>query len=271
MTSLLVEITVAAGDAELVSDELWSSGATGVEVRDGDPGTALLIAGYPTAEAARSVASELARRHPTRVVEVDDSWADAWRQYAEPVDVGSLVVVPAWREVALPEGRTQISIDPRRCFGGGSHPTTRLMLAEIARRLPAGASVLDVGTGSGILAVAAAVLGAVRVEAIDLDGDAVEVTMANASRNGVADRVEASTAGIATLRRTFDVVLANLTAATLAGLAGELTAAVGPGGWLLLSGMLAGQWTHVAGRFAAFTVVGLPELDGWTGAVLRAG
>ena len=67
------------------------------------------------------------------------------------------------------------------------------------------------------------------------------------------------------------MVLANLTAATLAVLAGDLLAAVAPDGWLLMSGMLAGQWTHVAGRFAGLAVVDLPELDGWTGAVLRAG
>ena len=270
VTSLLVEVTVAAGLAELVTDELWSSGATGVEIRDGSAGLCVLVAGYPTPEAARSVGLGLGRRHPTRVVEVDDSWADAWRPYAEPVDAGSLVVVPAWRQVAWAAGRTQISIDPGRCFGGGSHPTTRLMLAELDRRLAPGASVLDVGTGSGILAVAAAALGAARVEAVDIDTDAVGVTMANAERNGVADRVAASAADIATLGRTFDLVVANLTAATLAALAADLVAAVAPGGWLLLSGMLTGQWTHVAGRFAALSVVDLPELDGWTGAVLRA-
>jgi ribosomal protein L11 methyltransferase len=119
--------------------------------------------------------------------------------------------------------------------------------------------------------VAAAVLGAGRVEAVDIDPDAVGVAMANAERNGVADRVAASAAAVATLDRTFDLVVANLTAATLAGLAADLVAAVAPGGWLLMSGMLAGQWTHVAGRFAALAVVDLPELDGWTGAVLRAG
>jgi ribosomal protein L11 methyltransferase len=266
----VVEVVVAVGTAEVVNDELWSLGAIAVEERLADAGSILLVAGYPTDTAARAAAARLSGRHLTRVVDVGDGWADAWRRYAEPVDAGPLVVVPGWREVSVPLGRAAIRVDPGRCFGSGSHPTTRLALVEVARRVTPGAAVLDVGTGSGILAVAAAVCGATRVDALDIDAEAIEVTRANAARNGVADRVTASTAAVASLARTFDVVVANLTAAALAGLAGDLVAAVAPQGWLIVSGMLAGQWAHVADRLTALSVVDRPELDGWTAAVLRA-
>jgi ribosomal protein L11 methyltransferase len=271
VTALVVEVVVAGGAVEAVSDELWSLGATAVEERLAGTGSTLLVSGYPTDAAARAAAARLARRHRARVVDVGDGWADAWRRHAEPVDTGPLVVVPGWRDVSVPLGRAAIRVDPGWCFGSGSHPTTRLALVEVARRVAPGATVLDVGTGSGILAVAAAVRGAARVDALDIDAEAVEVTRANATRNGVADRVMASTAAVASLARTFDVVVANLTAAVLAGLASDLVAAVAPQGWLVVTGMLAGQWAHVADRFAVLSVVDRPELDGWTAVVLRAG
>jgi ribosomal protein L11 methyltransferase len=125
-----------------------------------------------------------------------------------------------------------------------------------------------VGTGSGILAVAAARLGAGRVVAVDIDADAVEVARTNAAANGVADRVEVSSASAGAVRGPFDLVIANLTAAVLASLAGVLVEAVSPGGLLLMSGMLPGQWEHVADRFAGLDVVETPVLDGWVGVVL---
>jgi ribosomal protein L11 methyltransferase len=267
--SLLVELTVANAVIDLAADDLWVLGATGVEIRQAAQGLAVVAAGFPTAEAARWVASQLAVRYPTAVVEVDDDdWRDVWRQFARPVTIGPLVVAPAWRPVTVDAGRQVVVIDPGRCFGGGSHPTTRLMLAEIERRLRPGDRVLDVGTGSGILAVTAAVLGACQVTAIDLDPDAVAVTRDNAARNGVTDRVDATTRDIGALHNSYQLVLANLSARALADLAADLTGAVAPAGRLLLSGLLDGQWRHLAGRFAELVVLDLPGLDGWTGAVL---
>src|SRR5437762_1884353 len=134
-----------------------------------------------------------------------------------------------------------ISIDPGSCFGSGSHPTTRMLLTLLERVVDEACAptVLDVGTGSGILAVAAARLGAGRVTAIDIDPASPSVTLANAAVNGVADRIQASTTPLEALPadERFDVVVANLSAATIAELAPALIARTAAGGILLLSGL----------------------------------
>jgi ribosomal protein L11 methyltransferase len=273
---LLVQLHVPFGDSELAADQLWLVGATAVEVRDVGQTSdgVVLIAGFPTPEAVREAAHRLVA--PARadwaveVVEVvDDSWQDVWKRYAEPVEVGPLVVAPAWRPVPVDAGRVVLTIDPGPCFGSGTHPTTRLLLTELSRHLRPGATVFDVGTGSGILAVAAAHLGADRVVAVDIDPAAVAVADNNMLANGVADRVEVSTRPVTDVGGSFDVVVANLTAAVLAELAGPLVAAVAPGGLVLLSGLLPGQWEHVADRFAALDLLEVPALEGWVGAVLQ--
>ena len=106
--------------------------------------------------------------------------------------------------------------------------------------------------------------------AVDIEPEAVDVTRANAAANGVAGLVAVSTADAAAVGGTFDVVVANLTAAVLAGLAPTLVAAVARGGVLLLSGLLPGQWPHIAGDFGALSVVDLATLEGWVGVVLQA-
>ena len=259
-------------DSELAADQLWLVGATAVEVRDVGqaPGWVALLAGFPTPEAVRGAAHRLgAPGWVVEVVDVEDGWQDVWKRYAQPVEVGPLVVAPAWRPVPVDAGRLVLTIDPGPCFGSGTHPTTRLLLAELSRLLQPGATVFDVGTGSGILAVAAARLGAERVVAVDIDPAAVAVADSNMVANGVADRVEVSAHPVEDVPGSFDVVVANLTAAILAELAGVLVAAVAPGGLLLLSGLLPGQWEHVADRFTALDLLEVPALEGWVGAVLQ--
>jgi ribosomal protein L11 methyltransferase len=263
---LVVTLVVPEGEAELVADRLWTGGATAVEVRRAADAALELVAGFPTAEAARRAAAALG----ARVTEVDDSgWRDTWRLHAAPVRAGSIVVAPAWRPVTVGGPDLVVAIDPGPCFGSGSHPTTRMLLAELSRRVGPGMTVLDVGTGSGILAVAAAVLGAAGVVAVDVDPDAAEVTRRNASANGVAGRIAASATDAAAVSGSFDLVVANLTAGVLADVAGVIAGAVAPGGLLLVSGMLAGQWQHVAGRFIPLGLVEELSLEGWSGAVLR--
>jgi ribosomal protein L11 methyltransferase len=266
---LTVEVTVAGPDVDLVADELWQLGATAVHFRPLDGSSTVLVAGFPTGEAARSVASRIRTGHPTKLVEIaDDAWQHAWRQYAEPVHVGSMVVVPAWRPVEVGHRGLTVQIDPGPCFGSGSHASTRLLLGELERRVRPGARVLDVGTGSGILAVTAALLGAGSVTAVDIDPDAVAVTRANAAHNGVGDRIDVSTSDAGDVPGVFDLVLANLTAGTLAELAGPLASRVASGGTLLLGGLLPGQWPHVAARFAGLSLAAETELEGWSGIVL---
>ncbi|HET9733584.1 MAG TPA: 50S ribosomal protein L11 methyltransferase [Acidimicrobiales bacterium] len=265
---LVVEVVAAPADADLAADEMWQAGATAVGLRD-DGAVTVVTASFPTPGAARQVAGELAGRG-ARLVEVDPAWRHTWREFAQPVAVGEgLVVAPAWRDVAVGTGRTVLRIDPGDCFGSGSHPSTRLVLTALDRRPPAaGDAVVDLGCGSGILAVAAARLGAGRVTAVDIDPAAVAVTAANAAANGVAGRVAASTTPAGDLTGQYAVALVNVTAAVHAVLGPDAVRLVPPGGRIVVAGLLPGQWRHVAGAYAGVAAVSPLELDGWEGAEL---
>ena len=268
--SLLLKVRAATPDSELVADHLWQLGATAVELRD-EPNSTVLIASFPVDRATREAADVLRDKYDVALVTVNDSdWRGAWKEHAQPVEVGhSLRVVPAWRADPGAATRYDLHIDPGQCFGSGTHATTRTLLALLEDLVRAGMHVLDVGTGSGILAVAAASLGAARVDAIDIDPAAVPVTTANAKANGVSDRIHPSTTAVAAVDGRFDLVLANLSAATLAELARDLIRLTAPTGLLLVSGMLAGQWRHVAPLFeTAMRIDREITEDGWTTLVL---
>ena len=137
------------------------------------------------------------------------------------------------------------------------------MLAEVERLVGPGTRVLDVGCGSGVLAVAAALRGATPVVAIDVDPAAVDATRRNAGANGVAGSVHPSTAPLGAVDGRFDVVLANLPASTIRELAGDLAARTVPGATLVLSGILDGTWHETAPQFAAWELAASDRLDGW--------
>lgn len=263
---VVVEVGVAADeDAEVVADRLWTAGVTAVGWRD-EGAAVVLVASLPTAAAALVVATEVGGR----VVEVDPGWRHAWRAHALPVEVGrQLVVAPAWRPVPVGAGTVVVSIDPGGVFGSGTHPSTRLVLAWLDRDPPLGLSVLDVGCGSGVLSVAAALLGARTVTAVDIDPEAVAVTAANARRNAVGERVRVSATPVAALDVVVDVALVNVTAAVHADLGQWVAARVAEDGAIVVAGLLPGQWRHVADRYPMFSTAEPLALDGWEGAVLR--
>jgi ribosomal protein L11 methyltransferase len=254
-------VTIGPDRVDEVSGRLWLAGATAVgEVPEGDEIT--LVASFDEPAEAESAAIAVAGE----AVDVDSGpWLDAWREFAEPVRSGRLLVVPAWL-TPPPSGpdTVVVNIDPGRVFGHGAHPTTRLLLEELDRRVTGGEQVLDVGCGSGVLAVAAARLGAGEVVAIDIDPAAAEVTRANAAANGVT--VDASTTPVADVLGTFDIVLANIGATVLREMAAELQARVAPGGVLVLSGLLSDRWEDVAACYAGTAT--RTELDGWISLVM---
>ena len=174
----LIRIAVRArGDeAEPVRARLLELAPAGLEERDADGVVELAV--YLAGEAADAVLAELpgATFQP-----VEDGWEDAWRAFHRPVLVGGLWLGPPWERP--PDPSRAVVIDPGRAFGTGSHPTTRLCV-ELLARTPSG-SLLDVGCGSGVLAIAASRLGFAPVLAIDVDPVAVETTRANAAANGV--------------------------------------------------------------------------------------
>ncbi|MCU1353656.1 MAG: ribosomal protein methyltransferase [Acidimicrobiales bacterium] len=275
-----VRVAVAPAHVELVSDLLWSAGARGIEERPAGP-SVLLLAGFDDLAAAERGAASLRpgaavdTTPPVASLEVvplpaDDEWLDAWRAHARAQRAGPFVVVPAWLDPpTAAAGTVTLVIDPGRAFGSGSHPTTRLVLGEVARLVAPGDRVLDVGCGSGVLAVAAARVGAGRVVAVDINPAAVVATEANAAANGVDGVVTASATPLADVSGAFAVVLANLLAPDIVRLAADLAARVAPDGFLVLSGLLADRWPATTAHLPGWTVEHEAVDEGWAAITLR--
>ncbi len=269
---LALVLTVPAPDAELASDALWALGVLAVEERDAPAFgmTELWTSLGDDADAIAAAAAGFPQRWQWRVAEVDPADAERWREHAHPTWVhADLVICPAWVELAAPEGTTVVRIEPGATFGLGDHPSTVLGIRGI-RAAVAGATVLDVGCGSGVLGVTAAVLGAARVDAIDVTPAAVAATAENAARNSVGERVQASTTPLAEVDGPYDVVVANILAATLVELAGDLRRVLVPSGTLVVSGLLAGRHEHVIAALAPLQVEQTRTLEGWAAVTLRS-
>lgn len=200
----------------------------------------------------------------------EEDWADAWKRHFPVLRIGRrLVIRPTWRRHRAGPDDVVLALDPGMAFGTGLHPTTRLCLAAIERWADeghlAGARVLDVGCGSGILALAAAKLGAAEVLGVDTDPIAAEATQANARRNRLLRRVRARRGTLPALEGPFDIVLANLIASVLVHLASDLADSLPPGGRLLASGIFIDREDDVRAAFgeASLSVVGRTAETDW--------
>jgi ribosomal protein L11 methyltransferase len=198
----------------------------------------------------------------TRTVQEAD-WAEAWKAFFPVLRVGGrLVIRPTWRDHRARPDDVVIALDPGMAFGTGLHPTTRLCLAALEPLADEGrldaARVLDVGCGSGILAIAAIRLGAASALGVDTDPIAIEATLANARRNRLGQRIEAREGSVPTGERPFDVVVANLIAGVLVPLARGLYAELRKGGWLVASGIFVDREAEVR---TAFEAAGLEPTD----------
>jgi ribosomal protein L11 methyltransferase len=268
---------------------LFDRGALGIEQRDATThgaavaaGTVVLVASFGSHDDAHAALAELPPSWRGRIEEVvGDAWRDAWKEHFEPFVLcerrgAAILVRPPWREVATAEGARVVVLEPGRAFGTGLHETTRLVAEALAESdALGGARVLDVGCGSGILALTALALGAAAVRAIDVDPDAVAVTRENAERNGWAERVQADTATLDTIEETYPWVVANIEARPLIQLAPLLVPRVATGGTLVLSGILApevapAQWPDVHRAYAPLVLRGTRRRGDWIAAVLGA-
>lgn len=267
-------VRVATVDAELAADHLWAFGPAAIEEREGTEGT-VLLAGFDDDRRAAAAAASLERTGlaTAEVAPVTDDGLDGWRRWARIERAHPFVIVPTWMEAPeLEPGRHLLLVDPAHTFGSGSHPTTRLVLSRLARLLAPGDAVLDVGCGSGILAVAAALLGAPRVRGVDIDPGAPTATNANARINGVAERVTASLtplAAVAAGLTRYDLVTANLLAPVIIDAADDLERVLAPGGTLVVSGLLADRWEAATDHLAGLEPIDVAIEAGWAAVTLR--
>jgi len=280
--------------AEPLSDSLLESGALSVSVEDadldtdeeqplfGEPGSepntqawtrnrlvVLLADGTDPEQLLASAREELDTETdlPWFLREVPDAdWVRLTQSQFGPISVGEhILIVPSWHADQMPKtpvaGRIAIELDPGLAFGTGSHPTTHLCLEWLADELPAGSTVLDYGCGSGILAIAAKMLGASSVTGVDIDEQAVQATMANALSNQTEVKAQMPD-GLE--EGQFDVVVANILSNPLKVLAPMLSARVRSGGRLVLSGVLERQALDVAEAYAPWLPMTVWQArDGW--------
>ncbi len=176
----------------------------------------------------------------------DEDWLEAWKAQFVPLQVGVFVVCPSWSEP--PGAGIPVILDPGMAFGTGLHPTTQQCLVALSTLALDGLSVVDVGTGSGILAIAAAKRGASPVVAVDTDRIAVEAARENAARNGVAIPVGEGSA--ADVPGRFDLVVANIVSPVLQRIAGDLAARLAPRGTLVVAGISAPNEADTRSAFA---------------------
>jgi ribosomal protein L11 methyltransferase len=262
-----VVIPVGAADlddiASLVADEV-AAAAAGTELR-GDE----VVFWAPLAEAEEALAQaraavarwseggaavDPARVHLAKAMP-EAEWRDAWKRFFKVTRITrQFVVVPSWESYQATPDDVVIELDPGMAFGTGTHATTRAVLEEMQALADAGGSfpeVLDVGAGSGILAIAALKLWGGRAVAIDNDPIALETCLDNARKNGVADRLEAKKLSLAEDHSHYPLVLANIQAHVLRELRQPLCERVAAGGTLILSGILTPQAAALAEEFVA--------------------
>jgi len=212
----------------------------------------------------------------TRVVHEED-WANAWKDYYYVTHIGQrLVIRPSWREYITKNNEVVLELDPGMAFGTGLHPTTRMCLEQVEQRTRTGMRVLDVGTGSGILALAAAKLGAVNVRCIDNSSVAVESAVANAEINHLSDRINVVLGVLDEVEATqlsgqYDLVLANIIARVIGSLAPNLAQVLAPNGILITSGII-GDRRHEAEQpllSAGLRLIDQAIIDDWVTLIMQ--
>jgi ribosomal protein L11 methyltransferase len=269
-----VHVDVSSEEVEEVSYLLWELGAQGVEERDSSTlnksqSGVTLVASFADDAAAESAIVELAPRAASLEHVVGDAWRDAYKQYFKVTHLGPrLVIRPSWEPYEPAANEVVVTVDPGRAFGTGTHESTRMLMAALDRHVRGGERVLDVGCGTGILAICALKLGASTARCIDVDPDAVAVTLENAAQNAVSSQVGADTTPVEAVPDAYPLVLANIQATVLVPLAEPLAARVESGGLLMLSGILRGQEDEVLHAYPGFRLEEAPTEGEWIALIL---
>ena len=233
-----VSVVLPRAKVEIVSAQLFELGCSGVveeDVSDGVRLTAYFEATKNKAEIEQALMPWECRFEPVP----DTDWTLAWRSFFQPVyPMPRMAICPPWDRVPDPPGGFTIAIDPQMAFGTGHHETTRLALLGLEKKITSGDRVLDVGTGSGILSIAAVKLGAAEVMAVDIEAAAIENARANCVLNGVDAQVVLMQCSVDRISGLFDVVVANIISSILLPMVPELAKRFHPEGCAILGGIL---------------------------------
>lgn len=285
---LSITIETDCHHAEALADALLDAGALSASIEDADAGTAAETPQFgepgsvttPGWERSRVIALLEENTNADELIAAcaplaglpgipaysqqtvaEQNWVQLTQSQFDPIRVSQrLWIVPSWHQAPDPQA-INLVLDPGMAFGTGSHPTTRLCLEWLERTVSPGVALLDYGCGSGILAIAAAQLGAGEVLGVDIDVQAVSAARSNAERNAVAARFEDSAKEI---KGQFDIVVANILSNPLKALAPAICSHVRAGGRLALSGILAEQADELIACYAPYLALHVADTrDGW--------
>ena len=244
--------------------------------------------GFAQVAAVRMAMAELKKVHPDYAPLImtvdgieDADWENNWKAFYKPMEIGErLIVVPDWEQAEAGD-RVELRLNPGLAFGTGSHATTRLCLTALEKHVEKGMRVLDLGCGSGILSIAALLLGAESAFACDIDEKAVDIAYENAALNGVnRDQYTVQAGDVLTngkLRREmgdgYDIVVANIVSDVIIALAPEVSRWMKPEGWFLCSGIIDDRAAEVRQVLEnnGFTVAEEGQSEGWFGFLCRRG
>jgi len=273
-----VTVRVRSELLELAQLRLWELGATGLEERDNttllratESGGTTVIAAFADEASAQYALREMRSEYEASILYLPRvDWATEWRRGFGAQRIGErLLLHPSWEPVQSKPGDVVITIDPENAFGSGDHETTRLVLQVLDECVAGGERVLDVGSGSGILSIAALRLGAAAAIATDINADSVIVAARNAELNGVAPRLRASTQPVAEIDGLFDIVVANIETRVLVEIPEELQAHLARDGLLVLSGILRPERDELLAAYAPMKLERCLEEGEWCSCVLR--
>ena len=196
--------------------------------------------------------------------EIEEKDWQKWKEFFKPVKVSERIVVkPSWENYSGRLGELIVEIDPGMAFGTGTHETTKLCITLLDRLVKGGETILDLGTGSGVLAIAASKLGAGFVLAVDNDKTAVKAALDNVIKNGLSGKIEVSSVPIDELKGTFDIIVANILADDLIAMKNSIIKRLSKNGKIILSGILAAKAASVIKSYPGFNEVKVSEDGEW--------
>ena len=204
----------------------------------------------------------------------EEDWAEAWKRYFKPEHIGKIVIKPSWEDYTQADDEIVIELDPGMAFGTGTHPTTRICLTLLQELVTSKTEMLDVGTGSGILALAGAKLGAAKISAMDIDPVAVRVAVENIRRNHLDELVDVYESNLLErpLGFKFNLVVANIITNAILELTPQLTKVLKPGGIFVASGIIEERFPEVLESLTKQGFIKIKPIfeESWAGVVAQS-